>query len=254
MSLKDLLKTLKSDKIIIPKLEQHLMSKNRSGKGDGWIHPSGITNCKRSIVLGCLGYPFKQNLPARVLSIFETGNVMHTKYQTLLKEAGLLLLCEFCGGTGNIKGKKCEPCRGSGVEVAFEWKKYRTRGTCDGLFDPKKVGDYMLELKSMNTNSFQNLTGPNHAYMWQCHIYMRRFQRTYPNLDKTLFIFEDKNTQAMKEFVVKWDDEIWGQIFERIKEINSYVDAKKFPEGDCVGKDLDKECQFADSCKQCGGN
>lgn len=48
-------------------------------------------------------------------------------------------------------------------------------------------------------------------------------------ITKMIFLYENKDTQELKEFTVKFDEELWGEIKEKLEYINSFVNKKELP-------------------------
>lgn len=240
MSLKELIRSLKSNKLVTPKIDQHLLQSGRTGVGDGWIHPSRLTACIRAQVLNCLKFPFTESIPARIQRVFDNGNDMHLRYQGYLKKIGALELCDSCAGKG------CRECRQSGVEVNFEWIDLMTRGQADGLFKEGFLGNIdapVLELKSMKQELFQALGGPKADHLLQAHVYMHAFHKK-----RCIFIYENKNDQTMKEFVVVWDEEIWKNALSIINKVMSHAKKHELPAGTCTPDKFSEDCKFRNSC------
>lgn len=48
-------------------------------------------------------------------------------------------------------------------------------------------------------------------------------------INKMIFLYEDKNTQELKEFTVKYDEELWKDLEAKYEYINEYVAKKEVP-------------------------
>jgi len=221
--------------MIIETVAKYLKSLNEEGIGDGFVHPSQIGGCIRANVLNGLGQPFKEQVPPRVRRIFHNGNDMHTRFQKYLRDLNLLKLCPHCGG------KRCEICRYSGVEHRIEWPEYNVQGTCDGILKTDPI--CVLELKSINQNGFEWEGGISKQYIWQAHLYMMLLK-----IPQCLFIFENKNTQSVREILVKADGDISNQVIERLKEIKGYVEKRIAPAASCQNWKR-RGCRFRNICK-----
>ena len=46
-------------------------------------------------------------------------------------------------------------------------------------------------------------------------------------INKMIFLYEDKNTQELKEFTVKYDEELWKDLEAKYEYINEYVAKRK---------------------------
>lgn len=208
MSLKNLLKTFKDTRILIPALDRHLLALNGERPGDGWIHPSGIHGCLMVQYMNMLKCPFEENIEPNLRRIFNNGDHVHLRLQKYLLDAKL------------IKRNKYDPV--SKCEFPFINKKWRVRGTCDGLLTRR---DAVLEIKSINQRGFSGLGGPKAEHLWQGHLYMWGH-----GLEEILFLYECKDNQNMKEFLVKFDAETFDTIFTRIKYLNRCYKRRTPPE------------------------
>jgi hypothetical protein len=123
-----------------------------------------------------------------------------------------------------------------------------TRGQTDGLFKLGFLGNIdapVLELKSMKQELFHMLGGPKSDHLVQAHVYMKAFNRK-----RCAFIYENKNDQSIKEFIIMWDEEIWTNALRLINNIITCVKASQIPEGVCVPDKFDDGCKFKSSCEQ----
>ena len=206
MALKDLLRTYKDDRILVPAIDRYLLTLNEEGFGDGWIHPSGIARCVRSQFYSLLRAPKVEDVNAKLRRIFENGDYTHLRLQRLMLRAKLTI-----PSLDNNKG-----------EHKFESKKYRVRGTCDGII---KSNDAILEIKSINQRGFSALSGPKAEHIWQTHLYMWGLQKKL-----VVYLYECKDTQDLREFVRPFDQETFDTIFERIEYLNKCYDNGKLPD------------------------
>jgi len=229
MGLKLILKTLTRDDgvRIVPKLERHLLKMNWKGNGDGWIHPSGVGYCVKAQFWNLCQAPFEDKIDPLLRRIFDNGTYFHIRTQKYLLKAGIMLP---------------NPKRKDG-EWQFEDKKHRIHGTADGLIAPKGCGS-MLELKSIGDRGYSILGGPKHEHLWQTHLYMNGLKQK-----RTHYIYENKNSQLMREFVEEFDPEIFNTIWERVLYINKCFETLTIPtkwvtsqEGGC------SKCKFSNVC------
>lgn len=198
MALKDVLRSFSDTRILIPRIDRHLLSLNgeNARRNDGFIHPSGVSGCLMAQYLCMNKVPAIENIPAKVRRIFNNGDHMHSRLQKYMLDAGIT---------------KPNPANKNG-EWPFEIKKWRVRGQTDGIIlNPEAI----LELKSMNEREFLTLGGPKAEHIWQGHLYMWGL-----NIKKIIFLYENKNNQDLKEFVMEWDQETFDTVFERIKYLN----------------------------------
>lgn len=48
-------------------------------------------------------------------------------------------------------------------------------------------------------------------------------------INKMIFLYEDKNNQQLKEFTVKFNEELWEHLDDKFRYINEYVNKKEIP-------------------------
>ena len=67
-----------------------------------------------------------------------------------------------------------------------------------------------------------------------------------------IFLYEDKNTQELKEFTVKYDEELWKDLEAKYEYINEYVAKKEVPprpdEATSNNCSLCRWCSFKSTC------
>jgi hypothetical protein len=149
--------------------------------------------------------PSIENISPKVRRIFNNGDHMHLRLQKYMLDAGIT---------------KPNPLNKNG-EWAFEVKKWRVRGSADGII---KRPEAILELKSINERGFLTLGGPKAEHIWQGHLYMWGL-----GLKKIVFLYENKNSQDLREFVMDWDQETFDTVFERVKYLNRCFDKQTPP-------------------------
>ena len=167
-------------------------------------------------------------------AFFHQGTFMHLKWQALLLDAGIL----------------DEP------EISCRWEKYRLTGTIDGAGPVVDAGQVSMwgtdrfgwELKSINSRGFQWIQdrGPNHHHLLQIHAYMLAMGWNVWSL-----MYENKDTQEWKEFVVHFDQEIANEVEHELSSLNWHVENKALPPilDECKKKQgAYKRCDFAHTC------
>lgn len=188
--------------------------------------------CLRQQVLSLL---FKQiqneNISASLARVFEEGNCIHQKWQRLFIAAGL--------------GKPEDMDRHRYIQ------KYELSYTPDARINIFG-DDVLVEIKSMNTYSFQKATSHPSGEK-QLNFYL-----CLENLPWGFVLAEDKNTQDFKVFIVKKDKEKAAEYLERlidIKEAKEYfLESKKMPARKCKSCDCKQaqKCNMRDACFNVG--
>lgn len=292
MALKSIFNTLKREGYIVKDLDQYLLSLNGE-VNDRAINvnaPSQAGNCMRANYYARMGYEQDSNaIDPRTRRIFDNGTGVHERLQEYMKKQGMLVL----------------------DEVPLRCDVFNIQGHTDGLLKISKNELGILEIKSINTNSFSKLTGPKPEHKLQGHVYMycaeerRKFLRaTYPTqkefedsleerlayykslyphlkdgnkytreqklakkveehkrtdeilyslslpISKVIFLYEDKNTQDLKEFCVTREQEVIDGLLEYYQAINYHIENKILPEREGTSKSCSvcRWCQYKTSC------
>jgi hypothetical protein len=146
-------------------------------------------------------------------AIFHQGTFMHMKWQCLLLDAGIL----------------------EAVEIPCQWDAYNLSGTIDGatsapyghsLYDEVGYDNIGWELKSINDRGFKYIcsNGPKTEHLLQIHAYMKATGWKIWSL-----VYENKNDQQWKEFIVRYDPEIGEALEAELMYLNDSVDNKTLP-------------------------
>lgn len=171
-----------------------LQAKPRDRRGT--VSASSLGSCRRRQQFTFIGMP---ELPpsAKTAQIFQNGTFMHIRYQMAGLTEGWL----------------------ADAEVAVGRNKYWLSGTQDGIAYDGSV----VELKSANSNSFNRVMtfGPLAGHPFQVGTYVLT-----TDAEKGVLLYENKDTQDFKEFVLTRDelplreiqeinDKLWDQIEQR---------------------------------------
>lgn len=131
------------------------------------------------------------------------------------------------------------------AEVSVEDPEIMLKGTMDGDL----VWDSILEAKSINSNGFRtvNSFGAKAEHVYQVHAYMLASGRSSAHI-----LYENKDTQDMKEFRVERDEKVVDLVREEFQTLTDATNEKvllpMLPQ--CVEKTGDdyRWCPFAKQC------
>lgn len=151
---------------------------------------SGAGQCLRRRQLAYLGYE-QEEVEPRVMGIFVNGDYVHLKHQV----AGIMM------------GYFLD------AEVSVARDEFHLTGTMDAILDDDGVG----EIKSINERGFKEVCsfGPKKDHLDQVHSYFVASGR-----DHARIIYENKNTQELKEFLVKENIAITERVISDLKLLN----------------------------------
>lgn len=188
----------------------------------GTISASSLGSCRRRQQFTFLGMPELPPTP-KLAQIFQNGTFMHIRWQM----AGL------------TEGWMKE------AEVPVGDNEYRLSGTQDGI----AYDDSVVELKSANSHSFNRVMsfGPLGGHPFQVGTYVLT-----TGAEKGVLIYENKDTQEWKEFVLYRDDLPLVEIEEANEILWNNIDHKQLyePLDDCVAGEgyMYHGCPFRKEC------
>ncbi len=191
---------------------------------------SGAFACERAQVFSYLGVGPPEIIDAQLQNIFNDGKWRHLRWQAAMLASGII----------------------TDVEDPLTWPRKRMVGTMDGSgvvpedhtrshWAGKEFG---WELKGISTFQFARLDAPLEKHLLQTDTYF--LMSGFPLF---VFIYEDKTTQAWKEFVVEPDKARLAEREKAISRLNQAVDTKTLPPQlvECaaqVGPLFNKECRY----------
>jgi hypothetical protein len=186
---------------------------------------SSAGQCPRRQVLGAAGAQRNEKITSGLAAVFATGNFIHLKWQMQGLTAGWLKV----------------------AEVPVDRDDLNAGGTMDGVCHD----DGGFELKSINSRGFGsvNTYGPRVEHTFQTHHYMY-----LGGLDHFSIVYENKDTQEWREFLIPRDESIIKEVEESLTRLNEYLEAKTLPRvlDSCRAKDTTvgpyKSCPFAEVC------
>ena len=171
----------------------------------GVFHPSTLSNkCDRAVWLIYHGKMPKVELDPKLNRVFQNGNYLEKRVETWFKELGILM----------------------GQEVSVKHENPPMSGRIDFIIKHKEYGLIPIELKSINNTGFGGLKGPKEDHKTQLQIYLNIGQ-----YDIGTVFYENKNTQAIKTFLVKRDLKQWDDILTRCFNIQNM----RVPPTKCTG-------------------
>jgi hypothetical protein len=190
-------------------------------------------------------------IDARLQRLFDNGHFVHARWRSYLESTGAMMGCWEClnyiahkepkiygqdSKLGILRPDKCE-CgsdRFSYVEVGYYDEETMWGGHVDAILDleiisskfkgmTKQSGYIIVDFKSINSRNYSSLKEPKPEHITQMQIYLY-----LAGLDCGKFVYENKDNQTVKEYVVKRDDvflEAQKQVAKllkyRIQNVNS---------------------------------
>lgn len=203
------------DGFFIRALDKHLEEKAKSSryKRKKTIRPSEIGYCLRKIVMDILNLVVYIPVKPRIQRIFDNGNSVHKRYlMGYLKFLDCRPLEVEEEKDGKVEWKEC-------VEKRFEDHDLWLKGSPDALIqNPENGLDYVFELKSIKQEQFNKLIHPLIEHEYQAYVYMYM-----TGIPRAIILYENKNNQELKEFIVTRNGQMMERVLEKIRTIQKYV-------------------------------
>lgn len=260
--LKRYLDTKKKETVVLGSIDRMLLTRapDTSRRTDV-LHPSELSGdwCARASYHLLLGVTPKSSPPGlRLQSIFDTGHAIHARWQQRIGELGVLygMWMDEEGLVGWGTGP------GDYLEVPLDHDSMMIQGHADGwILDPS--GDYLLEVKSIGIGTvrkydpsllrpslsatFKEISRPFSAHIRQAFLYIHCLRDMHhrgllemPPPDRVLFLYECKEDQSAREFVVEYDQTHIQAILDRVHDLVMF-----FKEG------VEPTCDLPSGCAHC---
>lgn len=274
--MKALLATRKRPTYLLGSLERYLLLNPESqDRATDVLHPSEITSSD-----WCIRYswhllngekPEAPNHGFRLLSIFAEGHAIHDKWQHWLTRMDILRgawQCDDHGPWWGLRSDTCVTCPHVRYrEVPILHDDFVISGKADGWVCPPGEPPALLEIKSIGTGtirsyggtispkglsaSFQQINRPFNGHVRQAmlYLYCLRWMRAHDYLDEDppeqiVFVYECKEDQAAREFLVKYNEEYIETTLELLRTLQEHPDSPPA----CTGTRNDGE----EFCAKCG--
>lgn len=246
---------------IVPQVEQHLIraQEAQAGKRDTkFLHPSEI--CKKDWCPRSSWYTIKdakrpdQSVNFQRLNIFAEGTAIHDKWQAWLAATGVLegrWECAVCNASwwGVSKDNDaCYACYNRIIrykEVPIENAEFHLLGHSDGIISDAK-GKAILEIKSVGIGTlryespelfarftkgdlsldgmWKEIKTPFYSHLRQINLYMYCL-----GIHDGVVLYEWKPTQEVKEFQVRFQEEMIASILAGCSTVKSALDTDTTP-------------------------
>ena len=177
-------------------IDEHLTEVDSPPRG-GVFHPSALGNpCDRYLWLYYNSMLPEQLIEPRVRRIFQNGEFLEDRVGLWFSELNILL----------------------DREISLKQEIPPLSGRMDFLIKHYEYGEHPVELKSINKSNFTKLRGPKNEHYIQLQVYMNM-----GNYDHGTVLYECKDDQNIKSFVIEKDIEIWDNIIKRCFDIQNMI-------------------------------
>lgn len=252
--------------------------------------PSQVSNCLRANYYARTQEEKDVNaVGARERRIFDNGTGVHERLQAYLEKQGMLLMEEvpLRNDEYNIQGHTDGFLKLSNTEIGILEIKSINDRNFSALKTAKEEHQMQGLVYIYCTESRRQLLQEMYANIeefeadyecrkkeyesWYTHLIDgRKYTReekiankvkqhditdrilfnTHTPINKVVFLYENKNDQNLKEFVIAYDEDKMNTILQRYEDLNQYVANKKVPprEGSCKSCQCCRWCNYKIAC------
>lgn len=200
----------------------------------GRISPSSVGGCEREAVLKFLGARGRRVIDPDSQLIFDDGNWRHHKWQFTFRDMEAVL------GTEAFEVVE--------IEGQSRSKTLRVAGNFDAWV--RMAGDdYIIDFKGANDAMFNRVNRddePMAKHVMQLLLYMKT-----KKVQKGIILYENKNNQLTKSFVITFDRAEWATTVDWISSVLNKIESKKLPAkpASCASGNFQYErCPYARLC------
>lgn len=266
-----------SNSPVLTALDTYLLRiKDDKGRNHGLNSPSSIGKCPRSIYYGRKGIVGNTSvIKPRTRRVFQNGHDVHNRIQRCLKAEGILLIDEppvfnieleilgnadglivLSGRLAVLEIKSINHCE---YTTLLEPKPEHLRQASTYMYCFEKIRQYILAGHDIDTLS------QTYKKSLDKSLSLKEKNERYKNFEKMIeviikfldkpidsidFIYENKNTQEIKEFIVDWDSDIINEIETTYRYLNECVANNTIPDrpdgstksGSCRSCIFKREC------------
>jgi CRISPR/Cas system-associated exonuclease Cas4 (RecB family) len=182
--------------------------------------------CPRSVFFKFKNAP-KEPTDPRIMRIFEHGENIHRSIFNILYRLRLGVVTEIPIPSQEIISGRADAILCIGNE------------------------NYVLDIKSMNSMIFRNLSAPKEENVYQIQLYLHYF-----NIKKGILLYIDKDQQNIKEFFVDYDEALCKSLLDKFYALKDQVEKGLVPArlADYPRNWQCSYCPFKDVCKIANGD
>lgn len=289
MGVKELLNSSKYNKdSITARIDNYLATNEEDNDRAVDVNsPSQVFKCMRSLYYARIGAESDGFTDPRLQRIFDNGTHMHLRIQEYLTKEGSLVMdeCPCIDAEANIQGHTDGILKMTEQEYAILELKSMNSILFGKLKEPKPehIAQAMIymyctecrrqELVSMTEDEFKFSLDDRvefyrsryqHLKAGKKHTREEKIQHNIITnlkldnllhtikrpIDRIVFLYENKDNQELKEFVIEYDDDLMCDILDFYDQVNYYVANKKVPprEGTSKSCNICRFCSYRNEC------
>ena len=194
---------------------------NQKNKDQTKFYITDAGKCPRAVFFKFKNAP-REPMDARILRIFERGENIHRSIFNILYRLRLGVVTEIPIPSQEIISGRADAILCVGNE------------------------NYVLDIKSINSMIFRNMSAPKEENIYQIQLYLHFF-----NIKKGILLYIDKDQQEMKEFFVDYDEALCKGLLDKFYVLKDQVENNVLPSRlDGYPRNWQcNYCQFKDVCK-----
>ncbi len=181
--------------------------------------------CPRGVFFKFKNAP-REKMDPRILRIYERGEYLHRNIFNILYRLKI----------------------GITTEVSIPAQEI-IAGRADAIISINKE-NYVLDIKSMNSMVFKNLTEPKEENVYQLQLYLHYF-----NIKKGILFYIDKDKQNIKEFLINYDPNLVQSLLKDFTDLKIKIAENIVPSRipDWPNHWQCQYCQFKEVCSMAEG-
>jgi CRISPR/Cas system-associated exonuclease Cas4 (RecB family) len=183
--------------------------------------------CARAIFFKFKNVPRKE-IEANILRLFDHGDHIH---QLIMKPLLSVREIHVVASEVNIPPQEL------------------VSGRADAIISTGKEM-YVLDIKSMNSMIFRNLTEPKEENVAQLQLYLHYFK-----IPKGILLYVNKDNQELKEFIIAYDKKMALNLLASLSDLRKKIDSEIIPPrlADYPDNWQCRYCQFREVCGMTNG-
>jgi CRISPR/Cas system-associated exonuclease Cas4 (RecB family) len=199
---------------------------NQRNKEQTHFYITDAGKCPRAVFFRFKNVP-RTAVDARIMRIFEHGEHIHRNIFNILYRLRIGVTTEIPIPSQEIISGRADAILCIGNE------------------------NYVLDIKSMNSMIFRNLSAPKEENIYQIQLYLHFF-----NIKKGILLYIDKDQQNMKEFFVDYDETLCKSLLDGFYSLKEQVEKGLVPArlADYPRNWQCNYCTFKDVCKKQNGD
>ena len=181
--------------MIIERIDEYLQARPRDRRATHCFHPSTLHKPAEYLLKAYFDGDTQADYSTQLSRVFDNGHSVHRRIQRYLTEMGILKKAQF----------------------PVENAEYEIKGHADGIVEIEgKEG--VLEIKSISSQGFYGLFAPFDKHVVQINVYMFCL-----GIPQGVILYENKDNQDLKEFIVKQNPEVVNAVLEKIRLVQKWV-------------------------------